>query len=126
VTYTQAALMALLAAVVVDVMLLRTRLLGRRVFWVSYAIVLVFQLLTNGLLTASGTVRYSDAAIYGSASPIEGPPPMIGDGRVIYAPIEDLVYGFALILLTMSCWIWLGRQGVQREPVSGPPRLRRL
>ena len=124
-TYTQAALLALAAGAAVDWAVLRTRLLGRRVFWVSYAIVLVFQLLTNGILTASGTVRYSGSAILGPASPAAGRPPLIGDGRLIYAPVEDLVYGFALILLTMSCWIWLGRRGMQREPLSGPPRWRR-
>jgi hypothetical protein len=41
---------------------------------------------------------------------------------LVFAPIEDLLFGFCLVVLTLVIWIWLGRQGVQREPVSGPPR----
>ena len=34
-------------------------------------------------------------------------------------PVEDLVFGFALVLLSLSIWVWLGRRGVQREPAAG-------
>jgi hypothetical protein len=33
-----------------------------------------------------------------------------------------LLFGFCLVVLTLSIWVWLGRNGVQREPRSGPPR----
>ena len=124
-TYTQLGVLALVLALLVDLAVLRTCLVTRRVFWVSYAIIVVFQLLSNGALTGLGIVRYSDEAIIGSASPVDAAPPFIGDGRLAFAPVEDLMFGFALVLLTLAMWIWLGRRGVQREPVAGPPVWRR-
>ena len=124
-TYTQLGMLALLLALLADLALLRTRLVTRRIFWVSYAIIVVFQLLSNGALTGLGIVRYSDEAIIGSASPVDAAPPFIGDGRLAFAPVEDLMFGFALVLITLAMWIWLGRRGVQREPAAGPPVWRR-
>ena len=54
-SYTVAALIGVLGALTVDLVVLRTRLVFRRVWWVSYAIVVGFQLLTNGVLTAGGS-----------------------------------------------------------------------
>jgi len=125
VTYTQLGVLAMVLALLADLVLLRTRLLARKVFWVSYAIILVFQLLSNGALTGLGIVRYSGEAIIGSGSPVDSAPPFIGDGRLAFAPVEDLMFGFALVLLTLAMWIWLGRRGVQREPAAGPPVWRR-
>jgi hypothetical protein len=101
---------------------LRTRLLGRRAFWTAYAIVLFFQLVTNGILTGLRVVRYDGDAILGSSTPTDGPPPFIGDGRVAFAPVEDVLFGFALVVLTQVLWVWLGRRGVQRTPYAGPPK----
>jgi lycopene cyclase domain-containing protein len=100
VTYTVAAVTGLVAAGVVDLVVLRTRLLRRRLFWLSYAVVVVFQLVVNGVLTGRDVVRYDPRAILG---------PRLG-----WAPIEDLGFGFALVLLTLSIWVWLGRRGVGR------------
>ena len=74
-------------------------------------------------MVSSGTVRYEGAAILGSSSSVEGPPAFLGDGRIAYAPVEDLLFGFALVLLTLCCWVAWGRRGLQREPRSGPPRI---
>lgn len=115
-TYTQLALVGVVATVVLDLYVLRTRLLTRRVFWVSYAIVVFFQLLTNGVLTGFTIVRYADDAIVGSEQAT-----FLGDGRIAFAPVEDLLFGFALVVQTMAWWVWWGRRGVQYEPVSGPP-----
>lgn len=119
-TYTQIAMMAVVLALALD-LLLRTRLVTRKVFWVSYAIIVFFQLLSNGVLTGSGTVHYDGEVIIGSSSPEGSRPPFIGDGRLAYAPVEDLLFGFAMVLWSQALWIWFGRRGVQREPVSGPP-----
>jgi lycopene cyclase domain-containing protein len=104
-TYTLAVVLGVAGALLVDLVVLRTRLVTRGVFWVTYPIVLVFQLLSNGVLTGRGVVRYDPAAIIGL--------------RIGYAPVEDLFFGFALVLLTLSIWIWLGRRGVQRTPRAG-------
>ncbi len=123
-TYTQLAVLAAVAVPVLDLAVLRTGLLRRRVFWVSYAILLGFQLVANGVLTATGTVRYDGAATLGSAAPAEGLPPFLGDGRVAFAPVEDLLFGFALVLATQALWVWWGRRGLQRTPAAGPARIR--
>jgi hypothetical protein len=120
VTYTQIGIAVVIAAIVTDVLILRTHLVTRRGFWVAYAIVLFFQLLTNGVLTRLQVFRYSDSMIVGY-QPDAGPPPFIGSGRIAYQPFEDLLMGFALCLLAMALWIYWGRRGVQREPMSGPP-----
>jgi hypothetical protein len=124
VTYTQLSVLGVAVVVLLDLVVLRTRLLTRRVFWVSYAIIAFFQLLTNGVLTGLRIVRYDGAAIVGSSTPVDATPPFLGDGRIAYAPFEDLLFGFALVVLTLVLWVWLGRRGVQRTPYSGPPRVR--
>jgi lycopene cyclase domain-containing protein len=100
VTYTVAVALGLAGAVLLDLVVLRTRLLVRRAFWATYPIILVFQLIANGVLTGRGVVRYAPAAILG--------------WRVAYAPVEDLAFGFALVLATLSLWVWLARRGVKR------------
>jgi lycopene cyclase domain-containing protein len=117
VTYTQLGLLAVAATVVLDLWILRTRLVTRRAFWLSYAILVFFQLLTNGLLTGLRIVRYDGAVIVGDAQPV-----FLGAGRIAYAPIEDLLFGFALVLQAMAWWVFWGRRGVQRTPTAGPPR----
>lgn len=103
-TYTWLVGVALLSTAVWDLALLRTRLLCRKAFWVAYAIMVSFQLLVNGLLTGPGIVQYDPDTILGP--------------RLAYAPVEDLGFGFALILLTLSCWVALGRRAAGR-PVRG-------
>ena len=122
-TYTQLAVLGVVLVVLLDLLVVRTRLLRRRVFWTAYAILLFFQLVTNGILTGLRIVRYDGAAIVGSSTPADGPPPFLGDGRIAFAPFEDLLFGFALVVLTQVLWVWLGRRGVQRTPYAGPPRL---
>lgn len=95
-TYTALVCGALLGAVGCDLALLRTRLVCRRAFWASYAILFSFQLLVNGVLTGLRVVQYDPDTVLGL--------------RLAYAPVEDLGFGFALILLTLSCWVALGRR----------------
>jgi lycopene cyclase domain-containing protein len=121
-TYTELAFVGVLIVIALDLYVFKTKILRRRVFWVSYSIVIFFQLVTNGILTGFGIVEYDGAAIIGSSTLKDSPPTLIGDGRLIYAPIEDLLFGFCLVVLTLILWVWLGRIGVQREPRSGPPR----
>jgi lycopene cyclase domain-containing protein len=107
VTYTAASVLGVAFAAVLDLAVLRTKLLQRKVFWASYAVILVFQLLVNGILTDHRLVVYSATAIVGSATPR-----LLGDWHVAYAPIEDLLFGFSLVLQTLAWWIWWGRRSV--------------
>jgi lycopene cyclase domain-containing protein len=115
VTYTVAALLGAGFAVVLDLAVLRTKLLLRKVFWASYVVILGFQLIVNGILTGQRLVVYSPAAILGGATPR-----LLGDWHLADAPVEDLLFGFSLVLQTLSWWIFWGRRqksaGASHEP----------
>ena len=97
-SYTQIGISALLVAAVLDLFLLRTRLLLRRAFWASYAIIVAFQLLTNWWLTSRNIVMYDRNQILGP--------------RIASAPLEDLAFGFSLILAVQALWVYWGRRGI--------------
>ena len=124
-TYTQIAILAVAAAVIIDLFVFRTRLVRRRAVWVSYATIFFFQLIPHGRFTGFRIVQDAGAASIGSTSPTSGPPPFFGDGRVAFAPVEDLLFGFSLILLSLSLWVLFGRRGIARTPTAGPPMWRR-
>jgi lycopene cyclase domain-containing protein len=110
--YTVAAIVAVLVATGADLFLVRTELVRSRTWWTAYSIIVFFQLLTNGWLTGRGVVRYSDHAILGSARIV-----FLGDGRLAFAPVEDLGFGFALVLLSCAAWVWTGDR--TRAPRAG-------
>lgn len=113
-TYTEAAVIGLVFAVVLDLAVLRTRLVMRRVFWVAYAIVLAFQLVVDGVLTSQHLVVYSAAALLGDATPR-----LVGHGHLAYAPVEDLLFGFSLVLQTLAWWVWWGRRAAHARIAAG-------
>jgi len=90
-SYTQIALVAVLIALLIDLFVLKTRLILTAVFWTSYAIILPFQLITNWWLTSRNIVMYNPDAIIGI--------------RIAAAPVEDLLFGFALVLGVLAMWI---------------------
>jgi lycopene cyclase domain-containing protein len=94
-TYSQIAITAALVAIAVDLFVYSQPLLKRRAFWTSYAIIFPFQLLTNWWLTSQKVVMYTQDAIVGI--------------RIASAPVEDLFFGFALILSVIGIWERLGR-----------------
>jgi lycopene cyclase domain-containing protein len=96
VSYSALAVIAVVAVLVVDLAVLRTRLVTRKVFWAAYAIVIVFQLLMNGVLTGRDVVVYDPDAIWGP--------------RIAYAPVEDLLFGFAMVTLTLASWAAVNRR----------------
>jgi lycopene cyclase domain-containing protein len=98
VSYTALAGMGVLVAVVVDQLLLRTNLLRRKAFWTAYGLILIGQLIVNGLLTGLRIVRYDPNRILG--------------WHVVYAPVEDLLFGFSMVTVTLATWVWLGRRGL--------------
>lgn len=99
-TYTALTISAIALTVLIDLRILKTRLLTRKVFWTSYAIILFFQLITNWWLTSNQIVRYSEDFILGA--------------RIAAAPIEDLGFGFALVTNVMALWVYWGRRGLVR------------
>ena len=99
-TYTALTISAIALTVLIDLRILKTRLLTRKVFWTSYAIILFFQLITNWWLTSNHIVSYSEDFILGA--------------RIASAPIEDLGFGFVLVTNVMALWVYWGRRGLLR------------
>lgn len=88
--YSDIALNAVLLAVMLDLFLLRSQIITRGIFWLTYGLIVPFQLLTNWWLTSKNIVMYSPDQIIGR--------------RLAGAPIEDLLFGFSLIVMTLSLW----------------------
>ncbi len=89
-TYTQITVYALIITIFFDMFVTKNSLLSTLRFWLSYAIILPFQLVTNWWLTSREIVTYNPDSIIGL--------------RVAGAPFEDLIFGFAMILAVMSMW----------------------
>jgi lycopene cyclase domain-containing protein len=52
------------------------------------------------VLTGLPVVRYNPHAIIGL--------------RFVYAPVEDVLFGFAMVLVTLASWVWLGARAARR------------
>ncbi len=89
-TYTQITVYALIITIFFDMFVTRNSLLSTLRFWISYSIILPFQLMTNWWLTSREIVTYNPESVMGL--------------RVAGAPFEDLIFGFAMILAVMSMW----------------------
>ncbi len=98
--YSDIAIASLLFAVLFDLYGIKTQLLTKSVFWTSYAIIFPMQLITNWWLTSRNIVMYNPNAIIGR--------------RLAGAPLEDLLFGFSLVLTVMSMWVYLGKRGVRK------------
>jgi len=95
-SYTITAIAFLIASLLLDSFGTKIGLLRRRAFWSSYAIILPFQLLTNWWLTSRNIVMYRSGAITGL--------------RIASAPVEDLLFGFALVLSVLTLWVRVGKR----------------
>jgi lycopene cyclase domain-containing protein len=60
-----------------------------------------FQIITNWWLTSRGIITYHPDVIVGV--------------RIASAPVEDLFFGFSMIVMVISQWIYWGRRGIQRN-----------
>ncbi len=89
-SYTQITVYALIITIFFDMFVTKNSLLSTLRFWLSYSIILPFQLLTNWWLTSREIVIYNSDSIMGL--------------RIAGAPFEDLIFGFAMILAVMSVW----------------------
>jgi lycopene cyclase domain-containing protein len=95
-SYSDIAVTALALSVLFDLFIVKTQLLTKSVFWTSYAIIFPMQLITNWWLTSRNIVIYNPHEIVGR--------------RLAGAPLEDLLFGFSLILSILSMWVWIGKR----------------
>ncbi len=96
--YTIAAAVAAVLVVVAEVVWLQTGLLRTRAYWISMAIVFFFQALVDGWLTklSAPIVLYNPDRFTGIRFPWD-------------VPVEDYLFGFALVTLVMLLWDRAGR-----------------
>lgn len=93
ISYTVLAFSSVLVALLLEWKVVRSGILKTSSFYLAYLIVLGFQLLTNGYLTSNEIVQYNEETILGI--------------RIAFAPLEDLLFGFSLVMLAMAVWVRL-------------------
>jgi lycopene cyclase domain-containing protein len=113
--YTAAATLAVVVVVVLELRVLHTGLLRSRAYWIAIAICYGFMIAVNGWLTklTAPIVLYDEDATLGWRFPWD-------------IPVEDYLFGYALLTLAMLLWDAAAperRQAdVARAAVSSPPR----
>ncbi len=114
--YTWASIVACVVVVALELLWLKTGLFGKMTFYVAYAIILFFQVLVDGWLTklSAPIVLYNPDENSGIRLPWD-------------IPVEDYLFGFAMIVLTMLLWERAGRGDAAGEPSrrTGTPLIRR-
>lgn len=91
--YTVPAVVAVAIVCATELAMLRTGLFRRPAYWLSMLIVLGFQIPVDGWLTklSSPVVIYNDRQITGLRFPFD-------------IPIEDFLFGFALVTAVLLLW----------------------
>ncbi len=87
--YTLLALIFTAGALALD-HLSGVKLVRRKTFFLFLAVILVFKFLVNGYLTGNGIVRYNPAFFLGL--------------RIGSIPVEDFLFGFGMITVTIVSW----------------------
>jgi len=92
--YTVWALVAAVGVVVMELLWLRSGLFRRPAYWVTLAVTWSFQVPVDGWLTklSAPVVLYNPKELSGIRFPWD-------------IPVEDFVYGFALVTLVLALWL---------------------
>ncbi|HEX4978967.1 MAG TPA: lycopene cyclase domain-containing protein [Acidimicrobiales bacterium] len=106
--YTAWASFGAAAVVLAEVAVFRTGLFRTGAYWIAMAIVFSFQVLVDGWLTklSAPIVRYNPDELSGRRFPWD-------------VPVEDYLFGFAMVTLTMVLWDWGGRRRTLRGDGDG-------
>jgi lycopene cyclase domain-containing protein len=107
--YTVGAVLVVVGVLVVELTWIRTGLLATRAYWIAMAICFGFMIAVDGWLTklSAPIVLYDEGEITGWRIPWD-------------IPVEDYLFGFALLTLTMIVWDALARR--DRVGSSAPAR----
>ena len=97
--YTVAAVGSVVVVVLLEVLVLRGGLFRRPAYWATIVIVGAFQIPVDGWLTklSAPIVRYDPRFNTGLRFPWD-------------IPVEDFLYGFALVTLSLSLWVRFARE----------------
>ncbi len=93
--YTLLALISVFAAIYADTVL-KTRLLKNPLFYFFLLVITGFKLLVNGALTSKMIVQYDPAYYLGL--------------RIGSIPVEDFLFGFSMVVLTVVFWEYFRRR----------------
>ncbi len=93
--YTVLVIAGSLFVILLDI-ILGTRILRQRLFWVFWSVVTVLMILINGYLTWRPIVIYNEAKMLGV--------------RLFTIPLEDFFFGFSLIGLNLIIWEYFNRK----------------
>jgi lycopene cyclase domain-containing protein len=102
--YTVLAVLSVLAVVAAELFWLRTGVFRQAQYWVAVGIIAVFQVLVDGWLTklSAPIVLYDQAQTVGLRVPWD-------------IPVEDFLFGFAMVTLTIMLWVRQGRSATVRR-----------
>jgi lycopene cyclase domain-containing protein len=105
--YTVAAILGVIAVVAYELRIARTGIFRRRAYWITMAICAFFMVLVNGWLTklSAPIVRYDPEQKTPWRFPVD-------------IPVEDFLFGFALLTLVLILWV---RAGTTAEAPAGEP-----
>ncbi len=103
--YTVLAAVSVLATVAAERFWLRTGVFRTARYWVAMAIVFAFQVPVDGWLTklSAPVVIYDESQTIGVRVPWD-------------IPVEDYLFGFSMVTLTILLWV---RRGRRHEEVAG-------
>lgn len=109
--YTLPAALAVALVCVFELTVLRTGLFRRPAYWISMVIVLAFQVVVDGWLTklSAPIVAYDERHTTGIRFPFD-------------IPIEDFLFGFALITAVLLLWERLGAKAAGSGAGEGEGR----
>jgi len=104
--FTVLAVLSVVAVVAAEMAWFRTGLFRRTQFWIAYAIIVFFECLVDGWLTklSAPIVVYDPDQFSGWRFPFD-------------IPVEDFLFGFSLIVLTLLCWERVGASYHRRKNV---------
>ena len=105
--YTLLAVLSVVATVAVEVLWLRTGIFRRSQYWIAMAIVYFFHVLVDGWLTklSAPIVIYDEGQITGVRVPWD-------------IPVEDCLFGFSMITVTLLLWVRQGDQDDRVDPLD--------
>lgn len=106
--YTSTAVAVAALVVAFELLVLRTGIFATATYWIAYGIVVFFQVLVDGWLTklSSPIVVYNPDHFSGRRAPFD-------------IPVEDYLFGFAMVTLTIMIWVKIGPRPGDRDP-CGP------
>jgi len=91
--FTVLSILSVIAVVLAELFYFKTGLFRKIEWWVAYAIILFFEVLVDGWLTklSAPIVVYNEDQFSGIRFPFD-------------IPVEDYLFGFSMIVLTLLLW----------------------